>query len=685
MTPTWLATPMTVANAKVSLAQLTPISLVATEPQVVVTNAKSPFNTFADFVAAAKKTPDTLVQTGGSSTANDALTRLVLQDTLDARWKFLSFEDTGSRITALLRDDANIMLGSASDVAEQVKAGQLKVIAVIGDQRLETFPDVSTTEEQGIDSSKVPVQFRAVMGAPDMPADAVQKYQDDLVEDGRDRGLEDPHQGRRPGDAEPPGRQVHGVSAAADRHRRRPACRTRTEEGSVTSGGPTSALATFVAEQESGRIPEPVMHAARRALVDHIGVTVAGSADDATRRAREAIAASENGGGATVVGARMRVSPPFAAFLNAFASHVLDLDDVYNPPGTTVHGSCSVWPAILAIADDRPVSGRDALASFALGFEVETRVAHAAGQTHYDAGWHVTGTSGHVGAAAAAARTMGLDREQIEHAMAAGATQAAGLRIMAGSDLKSMHPGKAAMDGVLAATLVEHRLTASAKALEGDFGYLAVMSDAPAPEKISAGLGDTWNLTSNGHKLYPSGSLTHPMVDGVIALVTENDVAPGDVTVIDVRVSPPAARFTDLPRPATPMQAKFSLRHCAAAAVVFRRLGTEELSAEVLARRNVIDLRDRVKVVSDPALGKQDADVEITLASGRTLSTEVRGNRGTPSAPLGDDELGVKFRELVGPVLGAERAERLLDTCWRVDELPNVSVLLEQTVPAADG
>jgi putative tricarboxylic transport membrane protein len=180
VTPTWLATPMTVANAKVSLAQLTPISLVATEPQVVVTNAKSPFNTFADFVAAAKKTPDSLVQAGGSSTANDALTRLVLQDSLGAKWKFLSFEDTGSRITALLRDDANIMLGSASDVSEQVKAGQLKVIAVIGSQRLETFPDVSTTQEQGIDTAKVPVQFRAVMGAPDMPADAVQKYQDDL-------------------------------------------------------------------------------------------------------------------------------------------------------------------------------------------------------------------------------------------------------------------------------------------------------------------------------------------------------------------------------------------------------------------------------------------------------------------------------------------------------------------------
>src|SRR4029453_1157306 len=307
------------------------------------------------------------------------------------------------------------------------------------------------------------------------------------------------------------------------------------EGGTRRAARPPAALATVVATQPAGQIPEPVMHAARRALVDHIGVTVAGSADVATRRARAAIAASESGGGATVVGANMRVSPPFAAFLNAFASHVLDLDDVYNPPGTTVHGSCSVWPALLAIADARPGGGRDALASFALGFEVETRVAHAAGQTHYDAGWHVTGTSGHVGAAAAAARTMGLDRNQIEHAMAAGATQAAGLRIMAGSDLKSMHPGKAAMDGGLAAPLVRHQLTASAKGIEGDFGYLAVMSAAPAPEKITAGLGESWNLTSNGHKLYPSGSLTHPMVDAVIALVTENDVAPVDVPVIDAR------------------------------------------------------------------------------------------------------------------------------------------------------
>jgi putative tricarboxylic transport membrane protein len=176
VTPTWIVTPMTVENASVGLHQLTPITLVATEPLVIVTGANSPYRTFTDFVRAAKESPDTLVQTGGSRTANDALTRLVLQDTLDARWKFYP----SIWFTNLLRGDADIMFGSAEDVSELVRAGELRVIAVIGSQRLEAFPDVPTTEEQGIDSSKVPVQFRAVMGAPDMPEDAVHRFQDDF-------------------------------------------------------------------------------------------------------------------------------------------------------------------------------------------------------------------------------------------------------------------------------------------------------------------------------------------------------------------------------------------------------------------------------------------------------------------------------------------------------------------------
>lgn len=181
VTPTWIATPMTVEDAAVSMDQLTPITMLAEEPQVVVASADSEYDTLTDFIDDAKANPDQLVQSGGSSTANDALTRLVLQEQEDASWKFLSFEETGSRITALLRGDADIMMGAASDFSEQVRAGELKAIAVIGSEGLDIFPDATTTDEQGIEGADLPVQFRAIMGAPNMPDEAVQQYQDDFA------------------------------------------------------------------------------------------------------------------------------------------------------------------------------------------------------------------------------------------------------------------------------------------------------------------------------------------------------------------------------------------------------------------------------------------------------------------------------------------------------------------------
>lgn len=441
----------------------------------------------------------------------------------------------------------------------------------------------------------------------------------------------------------------------------------------MTDAGRSEVLARFVSSYERSGIPGLVLHQARRSLVDHLGVLLAGADDPVSRRVQEVVAGFDASTSATVLGTSMRVSAPYAAFLNAFASHVLDLDDVYNPPRTTVHGSCSVWPAIFAMSGIVPVSGARALTAFVLGFESETRVAEATGSAHYDAGWHVTGTAGHVGAAAAAAHAAALDSASTLHAMGAGATQAAGLRVMAGSDLKSLHPAKAAHDGVISALFARAGLTAGAHPLDGSYGYLDVMSSDPAPGLLVSGLGEEWALSANGHKLYPSGSLTHPMIDGVIALVTASGATSVDVVSITARVSPPAARFTDVRDPATGMQAKFSLAHCAAAAAVFGRVGPVELSTEVVRRAELVALRDRVVVVPDETLGKQDAVVELRLHDGRTLRHEVRGNRGTPTSPLTDGELEAKFRDLVEERFGAPVVDRLLDACWHVDQLPDVA------------
>lgn len=451
----------------------------------------------------------------------------------------------------------------------------------------------------------------------------------------------------------------------------------------MTEDDRSAALARFVATQERAGLPDEVVHEARRALVDHMAVVLAGAGDPTTARVREVVLGTCGSGVATVLGTGTRASAPHAAFANAFASHVLDLDDVYNPPGTTVHGSCSVWPAIFAMAELVPVTGERAITAFVVGFETETRVAHASGQSHYDAGWHVTGTSGHVGAGAAAAHAAMLDEVATGHALGAAATQAAGLRVMAGSDLKSMHPAKAAHDAVLAALLARAGLTAGERPLDGDYGYLDVMSSQPDPAHLDRGLGSSWNLLANGYKLYPSGSLTHPVVDGVIAAVAEEGVTGGRIASLALRVSAPAARFTDLRDPATPMQAKFSLTHCAAAAALYGKLGPAELQPTVLHDPRVVQLRRLITVDADPSLGKQDAVVTIRLAGGEELVRQVRGNRGTPAAPLTDRELDEKFLSLVEPQVGAKSANRVLESCWnleRTDDLRSVAMLTTEVV-----
>lgn len=178
ITPTWIVTPLTVEDdAGPTLDDLTPIAELATEPIVVAARADSPYEDLTDFIEAAS-TESGLVQAGGSTTATDSLTGTILKEETGADWRFLSFEDGGSRITALLRGDADVMFGSPGDFTEQVRAGDLKVITVFGSERVPSYPDAPTTEELGIELDVLPIQFRAIMGAPDMPQAAVDYYAD---------------------------------------------------------------------------------------------------------------------------------------------------------------------------------------------------------------------------------------------------------------------------------------------------------------------------------------------------------------------------------------------------------------------------------------------------------------------------------------------------------------------------
>jgi 2-methylcitrate dehydratase PrpD len=447
--------------------------------------------------------------------------------------------------------------------------------------------------------------------------------------------------------------------------------------------GLSAELATFASGMRTENLPEGVVRQAVRCLVDWLGCTIAGSATDESRRVRAGIQALDPEGSRTagIVGTPQRASAAYAALANGIAAHVLDFDDTFNPDQTTIHGSAPLWPAIAAASELVTVSGKSAVESFVAGFEVQTRVAVAAGPGHYDVGWHVTGTVGHIGAAVATARLLGLSSERTLAALGTGATQSAGMKVVYGSMGKSLHAGKAAMDGLLSGFLARDGFTSSTEPVEGHRGFLHLFSPDAAPQRAVEGLGETWYLPRDGFKPYACGSLTHPPVQALLELRSEHNLTAADVDSINAYVHDYVRTTTGLAEPRTGLEGKFSIYHVLAVVLADGAAFLDQFTDERVADPELARLRGRVHVHSDPEQNKDSARVVLTLRDGRTLERDVAHNLGTPDNPMTDRQLEDKFLALAAPVLGQAAAERVTKTCWRLGELDDIRTLLELTVP----
>jgi len=446
--------------------------------------------------------------------------------------------------------------------------------------------------------------------------------------------------------------------------------------------GATGALAGFAAGLRPGDLPGPVVREAKRALVDWLAVTLAGSRQAPTDAMCRVIGRTAGSGPAPVVGRGECFAAPFAALVNGFAAHLEDFDDTYNPPETTIHGSAPLWPAIAGLAAEATVTGEDALVAFVAGFEVQARVGAAAGPSHYEIGWHVTGTVGHLGAAAASAHVLGLTAEVTARALGLAGTQSAGLKESYGTDGKPFHAGKAAMDGMLSALFAAEGVTGSATIVEGERGFLRVLSPDPVPELLLDRLGERWHLPDNGYKAYPSGSLTHPAMDAILALRAEHGFTAGDVSRVEARVHPYAATVTGKVRPATGLAAKFSITHSVAVALAHDNPTLAHYTDEAAGDTVLSGLRELVTVGADAGIGKRGAEVTVRLRDGREVAATVTHNRGVPGNPLSDDDLSAKFLAVAGPRLGEQASRHLLDRCWDLDRAADFGALVASAARA---
>ena len=433
------------------------------------------------------------------------------------------------------------------------------------------------------------------------------------------------------------------------------------------------ALGEFVLDLDAVSLPPAVVEAARRSMTDWLGTAIRGAAEPLAGALAAVIVGTGGERQATVVGRALGTSALMASLANGAQSHALDFDDTHLP--SIVHGAAPVAPVVLALGEWRHASGAEALGAFVAGFEVETRIGRVLGRTLADRGWHVTGILGHFGAAAAAGKLPRLDAGRLAQALGIAGTQAAGLEQSFGTMSKPLHPGKAAMNGLLAALLAREGFTGATAMLDGPHGLPGTFVGVTDLGAAVEDLGKRFEILENSTKPYAACHLTHATIDAGRAI--RGRFAPEGEAVAAVRchVHPLVLKVANHVAPRTGLEAKFSVAFCAAMALVRGEAGEGEFSEASLRDPAVVGLMARVTPEADASLPMGAARMSVRLADGRVLEERVTAARGTPENPLTRDELEAKFRRLAEVVLPAERVTQLVTALRGLTDLPDVAEL----------
>jgi 2-methylcitrate dehydratase PrpD len=435
----------------------------------------------------------------------------------------------------------------------------------------------------------------------------------------------------------------------------------------------TKTLCAHLAAARFGDLSPRAVSEARRGVLDWLGCALAGSPHPTLARLVAVLKEISGRPQASVFGRRLKLGLLDAALANGQMGHVLDFDDTHMS-GVVLHASSPVLAALFALSEREAVSGADFALAYAVGFEAAVRAGLAA-PGHYASGWHLTGTLGSIGAAAAAGKLLKLDKQLLTYAIGIGTCQAAGMQQNRGTSCKSFHAGKAAANGLLAALLAQNGFDSSQEIIEGRKGFCRIYSAVAAPEKLTADLGQSWEIERNGHKPYACGIVLHPLIDAVIALRERMKIDPRTVDEIVVRGHPTITSVTGVVEPATGLQSKFSVYHSAAVAFVDGAAGTAQYSNAKATDALIAALRRKVKPVVDESLRKDEAYASVT-AGGARQEVHIPHASGTVDNPMTDAAIEAKFKANATDAIGAGNAQRVCDLVWALEKLGDMRELI---------
>ncbi len=434
----------------------------------------------------------------------------------------------------------------------------------------------------------------------------------------------------------------------------------------------TRTLARFVATHPSRGWSDAVDREAHRTLLNWVGCAVGAARHESVQAALAAVAMLQPSAQATVLGRSDKVDMASAALLNGISSHTFDFDDTHLK--TIIHPAGPVASAVLALAEVTGASGRAIIDSLVLGIDVACRVGNMMYPEHYDRGWHITGSTGMLGAAAGCARLLGLDEQRTAMALGIAASQPMGVREQFGTMTKPFHPGGAARAGLMSALLAKNNFTASPKAIEAPRGFAQTVSTKNDWKEITDELGKRFEISFNTYKPFACGIVIHPTIDAATQLRAKG-VKADDVERIELRVHSLVLELTGKKEPKDGLEGKFSVYHGFAAGLIFGQAGEHEFADEIVSRPDMVALRQKVAASVDDAIDEASADVTAVLKDGRTEKVFIEHAIGSLERPLSDAQLEAKFRDLAEPVIGEQQAGRLIDACRRLGESPDVTRL----------
>ena len=441
----------------------------------------------------------------------------------------------------------------------------------------------------------------------------------------------------------------------------------------------TRILAEFVANHPSRGWSHDVDAEAHRTFMNWLGCAIGAANHTAANAALAAMMELAPSPQATILGRRERVDIASAALLNGITSHTFDFDDTHLK--TIIHPAGPVASALLALAEKTKASGRELIDALVLGIDVSCRLGNMMYPQHYDRGWHITGSTGMLGAAAGCARLMKLSVDQTQMALGIAASQPIGLREQFGTMAKPFHPGAAARAGLTAALMAKHGFTSSKRALEAPRGFAQVVSTKFDWTEVTSDLGRRFEISFNTYKPFACGIVIHPAIDAAVQLRNDHGVQADDVERIDLRVHSLVLELTGKKTPKDGLEGKFSVYHGVAAGLIFGEAGEAQFDDAIVARADLIAVRARIDAVVDDTINETAADVTVTLNDGRKIHVFVKNAIGSLERPMSMAQLDAKFDGLVVPVLGAEKSDTLKEICWRLAKERDVSALVGHAIP----